>query len=51
LWWQPACVATEQREQRPPIFYRIHITQMTGLRATPDPVEAAASDEMDAGLS
>jgi hypothetical protein len=43
MWWQPAYVATEQREQFTPIFYRIHIRQMTGRRATPDPVEAAAS--------
>jgi hypothetical protein len=42
MWWQPACVATEQREQRPPIFYRIHIEQVTGHRATPDAIEAAA---------
>jgi uncharacterized protein len=40
MWWQPACVATQKREQRPPIFYRIHIKRMTGHRATPDPVEA-----------
>jgi hypothetical protein len=42
MWWQPAYVATEHREQLTPIFYRIHIKQMTGHRATPDPVEAAA---------
>src|SRR5271165_4738749 len=30
MWWQTACAATEHREQRPPIFYRIHILQMTG---------------------
>jgi hypothetical protein len=30
-----------QREQRPPIFYRIHIEQVTGHRATPDAIEAA----------
>jgi hypothetical protein len=41
MWWEPASVATERREQFTPIFYRIHITQMTGRRATPDPVEAA----------
>jgi hypothetical protein len=41
-WWQTACVATERREQRPPIFYRIHIVQMTGHRALPDALEAAA---------
>lgn len=43
MWWEPAYVATEHREQLTPIFYRIHIKQMTGRRATPDPVEAAAS--------
>jgi uncharacterized protein len=42
LWWQPASVASEQREQRPPILYRIHVKQMTGHRATPDPIEEAA---------
>jgi len=31
----------EKREQRPPIFYRIHIEQVTGHRATPDAMEAA----------
>ena len=43
MWWEPGYVATGHREQPAPIFYRIHITQMTGRRATPDPVEAAAS--------
>ena len=43
MWWEPAYVATEHREQLAPIFYRIHIKQMTGRRATPDPVETAAS--------
>jgi hypothetical protein len=43
MWWEPAYVATEHREQFTPIFYRIHIKQMTGRRATPDPVEAATS--------
>jgi uncharacterized protein len=42
-WWQPASVATTKREQRTPIFYRIHIEQMTGHRATPGPIEAATS--------
>jgi uncharacterized protein len=41
MWWQPACVTTEKAEERSPIFYRIHVKQMTGHRATPDPVEAA----------
>jgi uncharacterized protein len=40
MWWQIASVATEHREQRPPIFYRIHILRMTGHRATPDATEA-----------
>lgn len=43
MWWEPAYVATEQREKVAPVFYRIHIKQMTGRRARPDPVEAAAS--------
>lgn len=42
MWWEPAYVATEHRKQLTPIFYRIHIKQMTGCRATPDAVEAAA---------
>jgi nitroimidazol reductase NimA-like FMN-containing flavoprotein (pyridoxamine 5'-phosphate oxidase superfamily) len=41
MWWQPACIATEKREQRPPIFYRVHIDQVTGHRAVPDAIEAA----------
>ena len=43
VWWEPAYAATEHREQFTFIFYRIHIKQMTGRRATPDPVETAAS--------
>jgi nitroimidazol reductase NimA-like FMN-containing flavoprotein (pyridoxamine 5'-phosphate oxidase superfamily) len=43
VWWEPAYVATEQREPFVPVFYRVHIKQMTGRRATADPVEAAAS--------
>jgi uncharacterized protein len=41
MWWHTACVASEKREQSAPIFYRIHIEQMTGHRATPDAIEAA----------
>ena len=44
MWWQTACVATPHREQRPPIFYRIHIVQVTGHRATPDAIEATTMD-------
>ncbi len=41
MWWQTACVAGEKREDRAPIFYRIHIEKATGHRATPDAIEAA----------
>ena len=41
LWWQPASVARRGREQRAPLFYRIHIVQMTGLCAEPDASERA----------
>ena len=41
LWWEPACVPAGRREQRPPVFYRINIGQMTGRRATPDAIETA----------
>ncbi len=44
MWWQTACVAAEHREQRSPIFYRIHILQITGHRAMPDEIEAATMD-------
>ena len=40
MWWEPACVPPERQDRRPPIFYRIHIRQVTGRRATPDAVEA-----------
>jgi uncharacterized protein len=40
LWWQPAGAVTARREQRAPIFYRIHIEHLTGRRATPDALEA-----------
>jgi len=41
IWWQPVSVSRPGREQRAPIFYRIHVMQMTGLRAEPDAIEAA----------
>ena len=44
MWWEPACVPTERRERRPPIFYRITIEQITGRRATPDAIEIAAEE-------
>ena len=30
MWWEPAYVATEHREQLTPILYRIYIKQITG---------------------
>ncbi len=44
MWWEPAYVPTEHRDTLTPIFYRIHITHMTGRRGTRDPLEAAAFD-------
>ena len=41
MWWEPACVPTERRERRPPVFYRISIEQVTGRRATPDAMKIA----------
>jgi uncharacterized protein len=41
IWWQPVSVSRPSREQRAPIFYRIHVVQVTGLRAEPDAIEVA----------
>ncbi len=44
LWWQTAYAASQARsEPRPPnaVFYCIHIEEITGRRATADPVESA----------
>ncbi len=41
MWWEPAYVKTIRRgAERPlvPVFYRIHVVQVTGHRATPEPV-------------
>jgi nitroimidazol reductase NimA-like FMN-containing flavoprotein (pyridoxamine 5'-phosphate oxidase superfamily) len=41
MWWEPAYVRTILHgTQRPlvPIFYRIHVVQITGRRAMPEPV-------------
>lgn len=40
-WWQPVSVSRAAREQRAPVFYRIRVVQITGLRAEPDAIEAA----------
>ena len=42
MWWEPACVTVANREypeSMAPIFYRIHIGQLTGRQASPDLVE------------
>jgi nitroimidazol reductase NimA-like FMN-containing flavoprotein (pyridoxamine 5'-phosphate oxidase superfamily) len=39
MWWEPGYVKTMlQGKERSlvPVFYRIHITEITGHRATPD---------------
>jgi hypothetical protein len=44
VWWEPAYVKTILHgTQRPlvPVFYRIHGLQITGHRATPEPVTPA----------
>ena len=45
MWWEPAAyVASPHRsaaDSLTPIFYRIHIDQVTGHHAMPDPVESA----------
>jgi len=44
VWWEPAYVKTILHgTQRPlvPVFYRIHCLQITGHRATPEPVTPA----------
>ncbi len=44
LWWQTAYAAGQVRGEFHPadaLFYRIRIDEVTGRRATPDPVESA----------
>ena len=48
VWWEPACVREALRpavEQVMPMYYRIHIDQMTGRRGKPDPVGTVALPE------
>jgi uncharacterized protein len=43
LWWHPALVTTAHvvaPKESPPVYYRIHIDQVSGRRARPDSVEA-----------
>jgi uncharacterized protein len=46
LWWQPGFVSAVHRDPSQPVtpaYYRIHIDKITGRRAFPDTVEAAAA--------
>lgn len=46
LWWQPEYVSALHRDpsQTPtPLYYRIHINEVTGRRAFPDTAKAAAA--------
>jgi nitroimidazol reductase NimA-like FMN-containing flavoprotein (pyridoxamine 5'-phosphate oxidase superfamily) len=46
MWWEPAYIASTHRHpphSMTPVFYRIHIRKMTGLRATPTAGEAASA--------
>jgi nitroimidazol reductase NimA-like FMN-containing flavoprotein (pyridoxamine 5'-phosphate oxidase superfamily) len=48
VWWEPAYVKTILHgTQRPlvPVFYRIHGLQITGHRATPEPVTPASTSQ------
>ena len=45
LWWQTAYAANQVRSNRgqaTPVFYCVHIEEITGHRASPDPTEIAA---------
>jgi uncharacterized protein len=47
MWWEPAYISNEHRDQShslTPVFYRIHIQQMSGHRATPEDQPAAHAD-------
>jgi nitroimidazol reductase NimA-like FMN-containing flavoprotein (pyridoxamine 5'-phosphate oxidase superfamily) len=46
MWWEPASIPTERREQRPPIFYRISIGKVTGRRAMPDSIKVADEEAL-----
>jgi nitroimidazol reductase NimA-like FMN-containing flavoprotein (pyridoxamine 5'-phosphate oxidase superfamily) len=48
VWWEPACVREALRpavEPEMPMYYRIHIDQVTGRRGKPDPVGTVALPE------
>ena len=48
MWWEPAYVRTvppATADELIPVYYRIHIDQVTGRRANPDPVNRATPDQ------
>lgn len=48
MWWEPAYVRTAHlraADELLPIYYRIHIDQVTGRRASPDSLEAVTMAE------
>jgi nitroimidazol reductase NimA-like FMN-containing flavoprotein (pyridoxamine 5'-phosphate oxidase superfamily) len=48
MWWQPALVTTAHvgaPKESPPVYYRIHIDEVSGRRAQPDSVEAVTLRE------
>ena len=48
MWWQAAFAAAQTRQKydrRTPVFYCIHIEEITGHHASPDPDEASVSPE------
>lgn len=48
LWWEPACISQNHRDTPhscTPVAYRIHIERVTGLQATPDPIQSKESHD------
>jgi len=48
MWWQAGFAAAQTRQQynrRTPVFYCIHIEEVTGHRASPDAVEPSVGSE------
>ena len=51
LWWEPASAPAPSTsvEQRTPVIYRVRLDCLTGLRASPDPVEETCVPARDRG--
>jgi uncharacterized protein len=48
MWWQAGFAAAQTRQEfdrRSPVFYCIHIEEITGHRASPDPIEPSVGPE------